>query len=177
MQSSGFLRRPQNLNQSPTWFDVYLVNVKSSGRLFQIFVAFSEYLNFMKDFYQTDCLIRDFFSKAHTFKFFFMSTIHKIIPVSITLLPPPPLTQLNSKKRREQKMFIMGSFHVTFVPPFHSMMKTTTNVYSSSQTSKEERMLWNTPLWTTNTYYYHTWNHLHPALTRCAVYVAVCFAW
>ena len=112
-----------------------------------------------------------------TYTLFFMSTIHKVIPVSITLLPPPPLTQLNSKKRREQKMFIMGSFHVTFVPPFHSMMKTTTNVYSSSQTSKEERMLWNTPLWTTNTYYYRTWNHLHPALTRCAVYVAVCFAW
>jgi hypothetical protein len=34
------------LKQSPTWFDVYLVNVKSSGRLFQIFVAFSECPNF-----------------------------------------------------------------------------------------------------------------------------------
>ena len=29
-----------------TWFDVYLVHVKSSGRLFQIFVAFSECPNF-----------------------------------------------------------------------------------------------------------------------------------
>ena len=34
------------MKQSPTWFDVYLVNVKSSRRLFQIFVAFSECLNF-----------------------------------------------------------------------------------------------------------------------------------
>ena len=111
------------------------------------------------------------FSKHIHISSFFMSTIHKIIPVSIILLPPPPLTQLNSKKRREQKMFIMGSFHVTFVPPFHSMMKTT------HQQLKRSRMLWNTPLWTTNTYYYHTWNHLHPALTRCVVYVAVYFAW
>ena len=37
---------PQNLKQFPTWFDVYLVNVKSSGRLFQIFVSFSECPNF-----------------------------------------------------------------------------------------------------------------------------------
>ena len=36
------------MKQSPTWFDVYLVNVKSSGRLFQIFVAFSECPNFNK---------------------------------------------------------------------------------------------------------------------------------
>ena len=34
------------MKQSSTWFDVYLVNVKSSGRLFQIFVAFSECPNF-----------------------------------------------------------------------------------------------------------------------------------
>ena len=44
--SSGFLRRPKNLKQSSTCFDVYLVNVKSSRRLFQIFVAFSECQNF-----------------------------------------------------------------------------------------------------------------------------------
>ena len=44
--SSGFLRRPQNLKQSPTWFVVYLVNVKSCGRLFQIFVTCSECPNF-----------------------------------------------------------------------------------------------------------------------------------
>ena len=31
-----------------TWFDVSLVNVKSSGRLFQIFVAFSECPNFTR---------------------------------------------------------------------------------------------------------------------------------
>ena len=30
----------KNLKQPPTWFDIYLVNVKSSERLFQIFVAF-----------------------------------------------------------------------------------------------------------------------------------------
>ena len=35
------------MKKSPTWFDVYLVNVKSSGRLFQIFVAFLECLNFI----------------------------------------------------------------------------------------------------------------------------------
>ena len=34
------------MKHSPTWFDDYLVNVKSSGRLFQIFVAFSECPNF-----------------------------------------------------------------------------------------------------------------------------------
>ena len=34
------------MKQCPTWFDVYLVNVKSSGRLFQSFVAFSECPNF-----------------------------------------------------------------------------------------------------------------------------------
>ena len=45
-QSSGFLRRPQNLKQSSIWFDIYLVHVKSSWRLFQIFVAFSECPNF-----------------------------------------------------------------------------------------------------------------------------------
>ena len=45
-QSSGFPRRPQNLKQSPTWFDVYILNVKSSGILLQIFVAFSVYPNF-----------------------------------------------------------------------------------------------------------------------------------
>ena len=43
---SGFLRRPQNLKQSPTWFDVYLAIVKSSGWLFQILVAFSKCPNF-----------------------------------------------------------------------------------------------------------------------------------
>ena len=32
--------------QSPTWFDIYSENVKSSWRLFQIFVAFLENLNF-----------------------------------------------------------------------------------------------------------------------------------
>ena len=36
---------PQNLKQSPSWFDVYSLNIKSSGRLFQILVAFSEFLN------------------------------------------------------------------------------------------------------------------------------------
>ena len=45
-KSSDFLRRPQNVKQSFTWFDVYLVNFKSSGRLFQIVVAFSECPNF-----------------------------------------------------------------------------------------------------------------------------------
>ena len=30
------------MKQSPTWFDVYLVNIKSWGRLIQIFVAFLE---------------------------------------------------------------------------------------------------------------------------------------
>ena len=39
---------PGPFKQSPTRFDVYLVNVKSSGRLFQILVAFSEYPNFRK---------------------------------------------------------------------------------------------------------------------------------
>ena len=48
MKSLAFQWRPQNLKQSSTWFDVYLVNVKSSGRLLQIFVAFSECPNFNK---------------------------------------------------------------------------------------------------------------------------------
>ena len=39
--------RPQNLKKSPTRFEVYLVNVKSSEGLFQIFVAFSECPNFI----------------------------------------------------------------------------------------------------------------------------------
>ena len=37
------------MKQSSTRFHVYLVNVKSSGRLFQIFVAFSECPNFNSD--------------------------------------------------------------------------------------------------------------------------------
>ena len=36
------------MKQSPTGFDVYLVNIKSCGRLFQIFVASSECPNFKK---------------------------------------------------------------------------------------------------------------------------------
>ena len=44
---SRFLKKPQDLKQSPTWFHVYLVIVKSIGRLFQIFVAFSERPNFI----------------------------------------------------------------------------------------------------------------------------------
>ena len=38
----SFSKKATNLKQSPTWFDVYLANVKSSKRLFQIFVVFSE---------------------------------------------------------------------------------------------------------------------------------------
>ena len=48
MKSLAFQWRPQNLKQSSSWFHVYLVNVKSSGRLLQIFVAFSECPNFNK---------------------------------------------------------------------------------------------------------------------------------
>ena len=44
-----FLRRPHNLKQSSEWFDVYLVTVKSSRRVFQIFVVFSECLKFNLD--------------------------------------------------------------------------------------------------------------------------------
>ena len=42
------------MKPSPKRFDVYLVDVKSSGRLFDTFVAFSEYSNFNKvgDFFQ-----------------------------------------------------------------------------------------------------------------------------
>ena len=54
IKSSHFLRIEQIFNEKlkfrfskkATKFDIYLVNVKSSGRLFQIFVAFSEYPNF-----------------------------------------------------------------------------------------------------------------------------------
>ena len=46
--SSAFFRRTQNLKPPSTWFDIYLENVKSSGRWFQIFVAFSECPNFIK---------------------------------------------------------------------------------------------------------------------------------
>ena len=41
-----FQKKAAKLKRSPTWLDVYLVNVKSSGRLFQIFVAISECPNF-----------------------------------------------------------------------------------------------------------------------------------
>ena len=40
------MKRPQNLKQFPTWFDVHIVNVKSSWRLFQIFVALLVNMNF-----------------------------------------------------------------------------------------------------------------------------------
>ena len=40
------------MKQSPTWFDVYLENFKSSGRLFQILEAFSECPNFNSSFFQ-----------------------------------------------------------------------------------------------------------------------------
>ena len=39
----------ETTSHTPTWFDDYLVNVKSSGRLLQIFVAFSECSNFTED--------------------------------------------------------------------------------------------------------------------------------
>ena len=46
------MRRPQNLKKSPTGFDktaVFLLSsVKTSGRFFQIFVAFSEKLDFKR---------------------------------------------------------------------------------------------------------------------------------
>jgi hypothetical protein len=45
------MRRPQNLKKSPACFDktaVLLSSVKTSGRLFQIFLAFLEKLNFIK---------------------------------------------------------------------------------------------------------------------------------
>ena len=45
-KKSGFQRRPQNLRQSPKGLTVYLINIKSNGRLFRIFVAFSECPNF-----------------------------------------------------------------------------------------------------------------------------------
>ena len=49
--SSDILRRLQNLKKSSTCFDQTVVftqlsSVKTSGRYFQIFVAFSEKLNF-----------------------------------------------------------------------------------------------------------------------------------
>ena len=43
------MERPQNLKKSPTCFDktaVFTQNVKTSGRFFQIFVTFSEKLDF-----------------------------------------------------------------------------------------------------------------------------------
>ena len=52
------------MKQSSTWFDIYLVNVKSSGRLFQIFAAFSKCPIFssnmisQKDFYGTNLKLR-----------------------------------------------------------------------------------------------------------------------
>ena len=45
------MRRPQNWKKSPTCFDkaaVLLSSVKTSGTFFQIFVGFSEKLNFSK---------------------------------------------------------------------------------------------------------------------------------
>ena len=63
----SFLRRPQNLKQSSTWFEVYLVNVKSSGRLFQIFVVFSECLNFNNGIYSVYRQSRTF--TLHLFSF------------------------------------------------------------------------------------------------------------
>jgi hypothetical protein len=44
------LRRPQNLKKSPTWFNktAVLSSIKTSGRFFQTFVAFSEKLNFIR---------------------------------------------------------------------------------------------------------------------------------
>ena len=40
------MRKPQNLIKFPTWFWNLLVTSKQSAIFFQIFVAFSEYLNF-----------------------------------------------------------------------------------------------------------------------------------
>ena len=45
-QKFRFSKKATKFEQSPTWFEVYLANVKSSGRLFQIFVGFSECPNF-----------------------------------------------------------------------------------------------------------------------------------
>ena len=55
------------MKQSPTWFDVYLINVKSSGRLFQIFVAFSEYLNFIYEPYIMRTVIHKIIRKLNHF--------------------------------------------------------------------------------------------------------------
>ena len=42
------MRRPTFLKESPTFFWNYLAMSNQSGRLFQIFVAFSEYPNFIQ---------------------------------------------------------------------------------------------------------------------------------
>ena len=62
------MRRSQNLKKSPTCFDktAFLLNsVKTSGRFFQIFVAFSEKLNFI-----TENGIFSVFSNNHPCQYF-----------------------------------------------------------------------------------------------------------
>ena len=46
VKSSDNVRRTQNLKKNPLFFKL-LSNVKQIGRVFKIFVAFSEYQNFM----------------------------------------------------------------------------------------------------------------------------------
>ena len=71
-------------------------------------------------------------------------------------VPPPAAT--HSKKRAENVYHgVLSCYFLSllFIP------------WWKPPAPKARRMLWNTPLWTTNTYYCHTWNHLHPALTIC----------
>ena len=70
----SFSKKEQNLKQSSSWSDVDLVNVKSSGRLFQIFVAFSECLNF-KYFLQSKFSLRNIV-KSHLDRLYFLLVCH-----------------------------------------------------------------------------------------------------
>ena len=64
------------MEQSPTWFDVYLVNVKSSGRLFQIFVPFSDCLNFTLAKLKKFPLTATDFSNGPTVEFVFSNVAY-----------------------------------------------------------------------------------------------------
>ena len=56
-RGSDTLRRPRKFENITQFFLTILSKYKQVGRFFQIFVAFSEYLNFMTSIIQCTCLV------------------------------------------------------------------------------------------------------------------------
>ena len=104
-----------------------------------------------------------------------MSTIHKIIPVSITLLPPPPLTQLKEEQRAENVYH--GVLSCYFCPSFSFHDENHhKRIQQQLDLKRRKNALKHTPL--DNKYILLPYLKPFAPCTyqMCCIYVAVCFA-